>query len=134
MPAKKILLVDDDPDLIEANRLYLEAQGYEVAVAYSAAEGLALLENFSPDLISADLMMEHHDSGFVFCKQVRARPQTANVPLIMLTGVTPETGLNFTNRTREERAWIKADEIVAKPISPPQLGDIVKRYLSTSDR
>jgi CheY-like chemotaxis protein len=129
MPDAKILLVDDDADLLEANRLYLEAQGFEVRTAASAAEGLATLESFQPDLITADLMMEHHDSGFTFCRKVKDRPQTAATPIIMLTGVLRETGIDFSRRTREERAWIPADELIAKPVTPQQLCDRIVRHL-----
>jgi CheY-like chemotaxis protein len=129
MSARRILLVDDDVDLLEANRLYLESKGFEVAVAHTAAEGLETLAKFQPDLITADLMMEHHDSGFVFCRQVKARPETAKVPLILLTGVLRETGIDFGRRSPEERTWIKADEVVQKPISPQQLAELIGRHL-----
>lgn len=129
MPSPKILMVDDDADLLEANRLYLEARGFEVRTAASAAEGLRALEGYEPDLITADLMMEHHDSGFGFCRKVKDRPQTAKTPVLMLTGVLRETGVDFSRRTREERAWIAADELIAKPVTPQQLHDHILRHL-----
>lgn len=129
MPSPKILMVDDDADLLEANRLYLEARGFEVRTAASAAEGLLALEGYQPDLITADLMMEHHDSGFAFCRKVKDRPGTAGTPLLMLTGVLRETGVDFSRRTREERAWIAADELVAKPVTPQQLHEHILRHL-----
>ena len=129
MSGKRILIVDDDHDLVEANRLYLESKGFEVAVAYSAAEGLAMLETMTPDLITADLMMEHHDSGFTFCRRVKDRPETSQVPLLLLTGVLRETGIDFGRRTAQERAWIKADEVIPKPVSPQRLAEIIERHL-----
>jgi CheY-like chemotaxis protein len=129
MPEKKILIVDDDPDLVQANRLYLEARGFEVRTAASAAEGLRALEDFVPDIITADLMMEHHDSGFAFCRLVRQRPQTARTPVLMLTGVLRETRIPFSRQTREERAFIAADELIAKPVTPRQLHDHIERHL-----
>lgn len=128
--ARKILIVDDDPDLVEANRLYLESRGFEVRTASSAAEGLRELEGFAPDLVTADLMMEHHDSGFSFCRKVKGRPQTARIPVLMLTGVFRETGLDFSRRTKEERAFIAADELIAKPVTPRQLCDHIERHLA----
>jgi len=132
MAANKILIVDDDVDLVEAYKLYLESKGLEVFAAHSAADGLKLLETLRPDLISADLMLEHHDSGFSFCNKVRKHPALAKVPLIMLTGVLRETGMDFSTETREERSWIKADEVIAKPVSPQQFFDIVRRHLATA--
>ena len=126
----KILIVDDDPDLVEAQRLYLESRGFEVRCAPSAAEGLRVLEGFTPDLVTADLMMEHHDSGFAFCREVKARPATARVPVLMLTGMPSETGLGFSRRTKEERDFIAADELIAKPVTPRQLCEHIERHLA----
>ena len=130
--ARKILIVDDDADLVEANRLYLESRGFEVRTAGSAAEGLRALEGYTPDLIATDLMMEHHDSGFAFCRRVKARPETATTPLLMLTGVLRETGIDFSRRTKEERAFIVADELIAKPVTPRQLCEHIERHLARS--
>lgn len=129
MSAKKVLIVDDDHDLVEANSLFLKAQGFEVATAHTAAEGLKVLETFTPDIITVDLMMEHHDSGFNFCRKVKDRPATAHTPVIMLTGVLRETGLDFSHRTKDERSWIKADEVLQKPVSPQQLYGIICRHI-----
>lgn len=134
MPATRILLVDDDVDLLASYRLYLEAAGYEVRTATSAAEGLELLEPFRPDLVTADLMMEHYDSGFSFCRQVKAAPATADTPVVMLTGVLRETGVDFSLRTRADRALIRADEVVTKPVSPQQLAAIISRHLAARGR
>lgn len=132
MAANKILIVDDDVDLVEAHQLYLESKGFEVSVAHTAADGLQLLETLRPDLITVDLMMEHHDSGFSFCNKVKKIPELSTVPLLMLTGVMRETGMDFTSGTREERSWIKADEIIAKPVSPQQLAEIITRHLAAA--
>ncbi len=128
--SRKILIVDDDADLLEAQRLFLEARGFEVRCAASAAEGLQALERFTPDLVTTDLMMEHHDSGFGFCRQVKARSATARTPVLMLTGVSSETGLGFSRRTREERDFIAADELIAKPVTPRQLCEHIERHLA----
>lgn len=129
MTIPKILIVDDDTDMVEANRLYLESRGFEVRTAGSAAEGLKVLDSFEPDLITADLMLEHHDSGFVFCRQVKGRPRTARTPILMLTGVFRETGVEFTLRTRDEKAWIMADELIVKPVTPQQLHGRIVQHL-----
>jgi CheY-like chemotaxis protein len=129
MTSPKILIVDDDVDLVEANRLYLESRGFEVRTATSAAEGLAALESFEPDLITADLMMEHHDSGFIFCRQVKSRPQTAHTPILVLSSVLHETGIEFSLRSREERFWIRAEALIAKPVTPQQLHDRIVQHL-----
>jgi CheY-like chemotaxis protein len=77
-------------------------------------------------------MMEHHDSGFSFCNKVKKIPELAKVPLLMLTGVMRETGMDFSGGTREERSWIKADQVIAKPVSPQQLCEIITRHLAAA--
>ncbi len=67
----RILIVDDDTDLLDGQKVYLEKKGYTVQTALSIDEGLACARETAPNLVIADLMMEHYDSGFVFCKKLR---------------------------------------------------------------
>ena len=69
----KILIVDDDEDLLDGQKLYLTNKGYEVKTALSMEEGLKIIENYKPDIIIVDLMMEHYDTGFVFCKKIKEK-------------------------------------------------------------
>ena len=66
----RILIVDDDTDLLEGQKLFLEKSGYTVETALIVEEGLAMARETPPDLVIADMMMEHYDSGFVFTKPV----------------------------------------------------------------
>ena len=84
----KILIVDDDPDLREGQRLFLEGKDYEIRTAGGTAEGLEALKSFTPQLILVDLMMEHYDAGFVFCAKVRSIPELADIPIIMPVSYT----------------------------------------------
>lgn len=68
---KKILLVDDDIDLLEQNKLLLESKGIEVFTAESAEEGLEKFKEVKPDAAIIDLIMEQHDSGFVLCHKLK---------------------------------------------------------------
>jgi len=126
---KKILLVDDDEDFIMMNEAMLKTRGFEVETANSAKEGLEKLEDFTPDLVILDLMMEHYDSGFTFSYQIKSNPKTAHVPLLMVTSVHRETGIPFDASTHEEKEWIKVDEFLEKPISPEDLSGIIDKYL-----
>lgn len=126
---KKILLVDDDEDFIMMNEAMLKTRGFEVETANSAKEGLKKLENFTPDLVILDLMMEHYDSGFTFSYQIKSNPKTSHVPLLMVTSVHRETGIPFDASTHEEKEWIKVDEFLEKPISPEDLSGIIDKYL-----
>ena len=81
-----ILLVDDDPDILESLRIVLEANGYIVETASSGQEGLRVYREKAPDLLIVDLMMEEIDSGTSFVKELQAIGNTAPVYLLSSTG------------------------------------------------
>ncbi len=82
---KVILAIDDDADILEALRLVLEANGYEMVEASSAEDGLKVYKKENPDLIIVDLMMEEVDAGTWFVKEARLLGNQA--PIYMLTSV-----------------------------------------------
>ena len=84
--AKKILLVDDDPDLVNAARMILEAKNFEVAAAYGGVEGLQKARTENPDLIVLDVMMPDKD-GYAVCKELKSDPQLSRIPVLLLTAV-----------------------------------------------
>ena len=124
---KKILVVDDDPDVVDQLTLAPRGQGYEVVSAGSQAEAEETLLTLRPDLAIFDLMMEEKDSGFVLCHHLKQLyPDT---PVIMLTAVTATTGLDFHTRSKEARSWLKADALLDKPVRFEQLKEEVRRLL-----
>ena len=96
MMEKKILLADDDPDFIEIHRMILENAGYQVEAVYSSREVLPRLRQEEFGLLILDLMMEKHDTGFGFAKAMKADPTTKDIPILMLTAVGSETGMDFS--------------------------------------
>ena len=124
----RILLVDDDYDFRLQNRVQLEAKGFFVSECESAQSAREFLKTEQPDLIVADLMMEEEDSGFALCYYIKQ--QYRNLPIIMVTGVASETGFEFETATTEERAWIKADAVLAKPLRFEQLLSEIERLLA----
>jgi len=123
-----ILLVDDDPDIIEQLTLMLESEGYRLLTAASREEAENLLTTCIPDLAIVDLMMEEMDAGFVLCHEIkRLYPDT---PVIIHTAVTAATGLAFPAGTPEERSWVKADAFLDKPLRPEQLRQQVRQLLA----
>ena len=128
MGGKTILLVDDDVDFLEQTALRLRADGFVVVTAEGQARGEEAVSSGTPfDLAVLDLMMEHPDSGFVLGHRVRrARPGT---PVLLVTGVTGETGLEFDAATAEERRWVPADAVLPKPIRYEQLKAEIDRLL-----
>lgn len=125
---KKILVIDDDIDLLDHITLILKTDGYEVVQAQGQEEGEAAIRSTTPDLAIIDLMMENMDSGFVLCHQIkRLHPET---PVIILTAVKSATGLDFSAKSSDAASWIKADLLLDKPVRPEQLRNEVKRLIA----
>jgi CheY-like chemotaxis protein len=124
---KTVLLVDDDPDFLLQEKTYLEKAGFEVTTAVNQREAEEALARFEPNLAVVDLMMETPDAGFTLCYHMRK--QHPNLPVIMVTSVNQETGLEFDTATAAQRSWIKADAILSKPIRFEQLQREIDRLL-----
>jgi len=126
----KILLVDNDVDFVDLNRAVLENNGYEVVTAFSAREGVDKVKVEQPDLIVLDLMMEKHDAGFSFAKQIKADPLHKNTPILMMTSVAEVTGFGFSQEL--DGYWMKTDDYAAKPIMPEELLKRVQKLLESA--
>lgn len=124
---KRIVVIDDDEDVLEQLTQILEGDGYDVSTAASQAEGEDVLLSVHPDLAILDLMMEQQDSGFVLAHYIKKL--YPGVPVVMLTGVTSATGLSFATAVPEARVWLKADTILDKPVRPEQVRALVARML-----
>jgi len=127
---KKILIVDDDPDLRAGQKTFLEGKGYEVSTAGGMEEGLEALNQTTPDLILVDLMMEHYDAGFVFCAKVRENSALAEVPIIMQTSAREKLGFTPDSYDQKARSWMKADKILTKPVPLEDLLKTIEQYLA----
>jgi two-component system, OmpR family, response regulator len=127
-PRIRILLVDDDEDFLFQHRLLLENSGFEVKTALNRAEAEAEARGFQPDLAIIDLMMEQHDDGFILAHHLRKNQP--GLPVILVTAVSAETGLNFAPASPSERRWVGADAVLAKPIRFEQLKREIDRLLA----
>lgn len=119
--AIKVLVAEDDEDILELLRLTLSANGFAVT---TSATGLGLpdkVKKLAPDLVLLDIMLPGLD-GFGICKRLRADPETATVPIIMLTARTAETD-------RIYGLELGADDYVVKPFSPTELVLRIKAIL-----
>ena len=119
----KILIVDDDPDIVEAGRLVLEKEGYEVDSGSNYADGMKQVEAFQPDLLILDVMMEEPDDGLRFAREMRRKGHT--IPILMLTSVNAAMGLSIG----KDDEVVPVDEFQEKPVDPANLVDKVKRLL-----
>ena len=130
MPEKTILVIDDDIDLVEIIRVTLENEGYTVIDAQNGERGLATAREKKPDLILLDVMMGKVDEGFNVAYELRGNDVTKDIPILMLTAVTDQTGFEF-DPARDE-AFLPVDEFIEKPISPRRLVDLVRKHLPAS--
>jgi len=132
MSKAKILLVDDDPDLVEAMRMVLEADGYECVHAASGSRALELLPREKPDLLILDVMMDDMTEGFQITYKIR-KPEPgleafAKVPILMLTAIGHRTGMKFDLSTDGD--YLPVDDFVEKPVKPQVLLEKVGALLA----
>jgi DNA-binding response OmpR family regulator len=124
---KKILIIDDDIDLVEAMRLTLEKEGFEVIDAQDGKKGLEKIKAERPDLIILDVMMETQDEGFHIAYQIRKNKDTADLPIVMMTAIGQETGFSFDRE--KDKEFLPVNEFLEKPINPDTLIETVKTQL-----
>lgn len=127
MAKKTILLIDDDADFVEATRAVLEGAGYAVAAASSGKEGLARLAKGGVDCVLLDVMMTRETEGFHTAEQIRENPATANLPILMLTGIVEKTGFEFSPETDAD--YLPVDAFIRKPVDPDDLLQAVAEAL-----
>jgi len=123
--ARKVMLVDDDPDFVEANRTVLEANGYQVAVARDSIECIDMARQEQPDLFVLDAVMPMLSDGFRVSRELRSCESTCDVPQIMVTCINKRLGENFG----PDETWLPVDRFVEKPIEPEQLLAEIDRLL-----
>jgi DNA-binding response OmpR family regulator len=132
MPGK-ILIVDDDPDIVDAVGMVLESQGYQVTSARDGVEGLASLKADKPDLMILDLLMPKMD-GFAVMKELQdARwSKYRDVPILILTSVREDAA---RRRYELEMATeLNVDDYVEKPISPDILLQRVEKLIKRKEK
>ena len=130
----KILMIDDDPDIVMATQIPLEAKGYDFYTAYDGQEGLAKVKEIKPDLIILDVMMETATDGFQLSLKLRdPSPDSEyapyrDIPILMLTAVHTTTPLRF----QPDEDYLPVDAFLDKSTSPDQLLAKVEELLAGS--
>ncbi len=132
----KILIIDDDPDIVLAARMALEGAGHEVIEAANGREGLSKIKSERPDLIILDVMMDTATEGFQLALQLRKPDPTSDlaefsrIPILMLTAIHSTTPLRF----EADIDYLPVDLFVDKPIDPDDLLSKVEWVLEQSDQ
>lgn len=119
-----IAIIDDDPDIVEATGLILQARGHHIASAPNAEEGYALIMQQHPDLIILDVMMIQPDDGFFLAN--RLRKEGVSTPIVMLTSVAKAVGYAFGSHE-----LVPTDAFLEKPVTPAHLLETVESLLQT---
>lgn len=123
---KKVLLIDDDVDLVEANKIVLEANGYEVVKAHNGEDGLKMALQERPDVIILDVSMEKKDEGFYVSQRIRSKPEIKDTPILMITAIHKCTKLKFSPQTDGD--YLPVNEFLDKPIDPGVLLELVAKW------
>ncbi len=133
--AYKILMIDDDINLVNVVKMVLEAKSYVFDSAHSAAEGLKKIKQFEPDLIILDVIMEDFVAGFRVVSELRTGEpgseyeKYSKIPILMLTSVTSKTNVNFSEKAGT--ALLPVDAFIEKPVKPAKLIATIEELIQT---
>ncbi|MBW1825030.1 MAG: response regulator [Deltaproteobacteria bacterium] len=122
----RILIIDDDPDIVESVTMVLKKNGHDVLGAYGGVEGLEKARKEKPDAIILDVMMPDKD-GYEVCKELKADPEYSDIPILLLTAVVSK--ISSTSYTHRMGMETEADDYVDKPVEPSELARLVERLL-----
>lgn len=123
----RILVVDDDPEVVDVCKMILEKEGHEVFGAMSRQEGAQAIQSNPPDLLILDVVMQQHDDGFAMAQQLRKHGFTA--PILMLSSISKVTGYSY--QKSDQMAPVDAFE--EKPLSPKKLIERVNELLAAKE-
>ncbi len=137
MANKKILIIDDDPDIVEAMRMPLEANAYIVITASSGKEGLKRAKKKIPDLIILDVMMETDTEGFHVAYALRSEEPDSEykncrkIPILMITAISQKKGMSFS--PEKDDTFLPVDSFIEKPIQQKNLLEKVAGLLANKE-
>jgi CheY-like chemotaxis protein len=133
MDKPKILVVDDDHDVVELMRITLEANGYQFYQAANGPEGLKRVKEIRPDLIILDVMMDTATEGFHVSYQLRSKDpkseyrEFSQIPIIMMTGISQKMHMQFS--LDQDGDYLPVDEYLEKPVRVDPLLEKIRKLL-----
>ncbi|MCU7816891.1 MAG: response regulator [Candidatus Thiodiazotropha sp. (ex Lucinoma kastoroae)] len=122
---KKILIVDDEPNIVLSVEYLMKREGYQVTTANDGQTALELLSETTPDLLILDVMMPRKN-GFEVCSEIRADPTLSGLPILMLSAKGREAEI-------KKGVSLGADAYIAKPFSTHDLVNMVNKLLKSQD-
>jgi two-component system alkaline phosphatase synthesis response regulator PhoP len=126
---KRILLVDDDPDFVEAVSYFLEAEGFVVLKAYDGQEGIRVAKTERPDLILMDIMMNERTEGFFAIHEIRRDPALRQVPIFVVSSLCtrlPDFEIPLSG------GWLEHDMFFSKPVDTGQLLSRIRQRIGNA--
>ncbi len=126
MSGKYVLIVDDDPDLVETVAMMLESKGFEVGKAYDGIEGEEAIKKRRPDVVVLDVMMPRKN-GYELCKELKSNKWTSDIPVILLTAVGE--AVPTTSYSHAEGMATEAEDFIPKPVDAATLVEAVQRLV-----
>jgi len=117
--AKRVLMIDDDQEFVEAITNILDAKGYDVVSANDGKEGVAKAKKEKPDIILLDVMMTTKSEGFDVAREMHKDANLKETPVVMLTGIKKEMNLPFGFEPDED--WLPVKAVLEKPVKPEVL-------------
>lgn len=127
MAKKYVLIVDDDPDMVETVGMMLESRGYEVGKAYDGIEGEESIKQRTPDILVLDVMMPRKN-GYVLCAELKKNKATSDIPIILLTAVGE--AVPTTTYSHADGMATQADDYIPKPVDTQGLLEAIERLMS----
>lgn len=128
MEKPKILIIDDDYDLVAALKFTLTAAQHTVITAYNKTEGMEKIQSEKPALIVLDVMMSTWQDGFEMSRELKKNPKFKNIPILMHTAIAEKTGVEFKSSAGDP-TWMPVDGFLNKPVEPAILLSEVEKLL-----
>ncbi len=129
MSHKKILIIDDDADLVESTKIVLQAKGYKVFSAEDKQSAMAQIKEVVPDLIIMDVMLEKMSDGFDLSRELKNDEKYKKIPVLMVTAIGDKTGFRFSEAAGD-KVWLPVDDYAEKPLKPEELISKIEKLLS----
>jgi len=123
---KYVLIVDDDPDMVETVGMMLESKGYDVGKAYDGIEGEDSIRKRRPDLVVLDVMMPRKN-GYVLCSELKRNKETRYIPIILLTAVGE--AVSTTTYSHADGKATEAEDYIPKPVDAHVLVESIERLV-----
>ncbi|MDD5217267.1 MAG: response regulator [Candidatus Omnitrophica bacterium] len=125
--SKRILVIDDDAEFVDAVAGILRSKDYLVSYAASGKEGIKKVLADGADLIILDVMMTHRTEGFEVARKLKVDPKTAQIPIVMITGIRKEMNLPFGFDVDSQ--WLPVKAVLEKPVKPQVLLETIEHAL-----